>query len=163
LRALVNNAYAPLAAAIAAAGPGAASGLIADAMTHPDRLADTLLVNLDSLQVGVTNRGLVTQITAGLKNVVYADLLRERRPFTTKDADAAFANSVAERQPGCHRGVAQLEPICQQLADVVLGKQHSLHVTARPSSPVSLAQVMTQFGETKDVASVLELFNLSVK
>jgi len=144
----------------------AAAGRNAKAMTDaidPELLATAPAISLDALEASMTNRGMVAQMTAGLKLVILADLLRAGQPFTMREGEAAFANKVATMQADCHRGVATLKPICQRIADVALDKEQSLHLTAKPSAPVSLAQVLAQLAATKGVLSVLELLNVNVK
>jgi len=144
----------------------AVAGRNARAMTDaidPNLLATAPAISLDALAVSMTNRGMVTQLTAGLKLAILADLLRAGQPFTMKQGEAAFAKKVATMQADCHRGIAALKPVCQRIADVALDKEQSLHLTAKPSKPVSLAQVLAQLAASKDVLPVLELLNVNIR
>jgi len=162
LRGAVKKTFPSVAAAVAGRNAKAISAVIADVI-DPDLLAAAPLISLDSLQASMTNRGIVTQVTAGLKVSILADMMRVRMPFTMREGEAAFVKKVATMQAACHRGVATLKPICQRIADVALDKKQSLHLTVKPPKPVSLAQVLAQLAATKDVSSVLELLNINVK
>jgi len=130
--------------------------------TGLNRLAATYSISLDSLDSRFKNHGFIEQLTSELKQQLENIPNNPGAGSIEQAREEAFVEMVQEVQESCHQGEQALRQPCQTLADFVLGKQDSLHLTAKPDKPVSLEQFDTVINSGK-VPAVVKLLNINLK
>jgi len=116
-----------------------------------NRLAAAYSISVDSFEGKINNKGFVKYATDALMQ----EMAKGRRNMEQVRAQV-FPQFVQEAQAACHNGIDSLKPSCQNLADFVLGKKNSLHLTASPAKPVSIEQLA-------DASSALQLLNINIQ
>jgi len=111
-----------------------------------NRLAAAFSISLNAFDGKIKNHGLI--------NAIKKDMNKE----TGDTGEQAFVRDIQEKQSVCHGGVDKLKQPCQNLADFVLGKKNSLHLTAKPAQPVSLEQLNDVMnGKTEPLFKLLNI------
>jgi len=118
-----------------------------------NRLAAIYSISLNSFDGKINNHGFIKHLTDAIKE----DMNKE----TGGKGEQAFERVIQEAQSACHSGVDNLKQPCQNLADFALGKNNSLHLTAKPAQPVSLEQLNGVMNGKAE--PVFKLLNINIK
>jgi len=120
-----------------------------------NRLVAIYSLSLNSFDGKINNHGIIKHLTDAIKE----DMNKE----TGGKGEQAFMRVIQEAQAACHNGAEALKPPCENLADFILGKKNSLHVTAKPAQPVSPVQLNRAMNSTRKSEAVFELLNITIK
>jgi len=118
-----------------------------------NRLAATYSLSLNAFDGKINSHGLIKHVTDAIKE--------EMNKETGGRGEQAFVQVIQEVQAACHNDAEALKQPCQNLADFVLGKKNSLHLTAKPAQPVSLEQLNGVING--EAAPVFKLLNINIK
>jgi len=118
-----------------------------------NRLAATYSLSLNAFDGKINSHGLIKHVTDAIKE--------EMNKETGGRGEQAFVQVIQEVQAACHNDAEALKQPCQNLADFVLGKKNSLHLTAKPAQPVSLEQLNGVING--EAAPAFKLLNINIK